>query len=189
MRIVKIKPYIIQITVVLLLILIANYMGYKTALKRQRDIQRVLDIGYLQQALIAYKADFGHYPLSSEGGKIIACRGIDTKPERDSRGNVVNNGFKKANILNLVPCQWGEDALLDALDLNYPAYLSLIPKDPAADRGFTYVYRSDGNGFVLLAHLELTEQKDYSKTVLEKKITCGSYYCNMMRAQGGEIAL
>lgn len=179
------KSDIAKILIVFALVFLANYWGFVSAFKRERDNRRILNIGDLETGLKRYYSEFGYYPASDGEGRIVACRGPYTNFEKTAEGVVVAKpGFDKAKLINLVPCQWGKDALLDAMDVNYPAYINTIPEDPRSAKGFSYKYISDGVSFRILASLELKESDNYSKKIKKEKIKCGVKYCNFERHAG-----
>jgi hypothetical protein len=157
------------------------------SLKRERDTKRILDLGNIESGLEKYRAEFGFYPLSSEKGLMVACNGPKTTIAKDKSGGPIVLTSKKPVYVNLVECDWGKDPLGDALDLNYPAYLSVLPQDPLNNQGVTYLYKSDGKSYLLLASLELKEEKDFNKVILTKKIMCGTKYCNFGRGNIVEL--
>jgi hypothetical protein len=179
-RLIKHKD-ILVIFFIFLLVFLANLQGFITSLKRERDTQRILDLGNLEKGLEKYKEDFGFYPLSSDDHHIVACVGLDTKIATDKNGMALTTSFRKPKYVGLVACRWGQDPLGDALDLSYPAYLGTIPADPHINKGDTYFYVSDGTTYSIFASLELRGEKDFSKTILKKKIKCGKRYCNFGR--------
>ena len=166
---------------VFLVVLFANYIGFTASLKRERDSRRILDLGSIEVSLKKYIEEFGSYPLSSDDGLMVACHGSNTGVAVDKNGNAIPSTFKKSHYVNLVECGWGKDPLGDAMDLNYPPYLSPLPADPLQKKGMSYLYTSDGNTYTILATLELKEEKDFDKKILSKKIKCGKKYCNFGR--------
>lgn len=179
-RLIKYKEILIVVSV-FAFVLVANFIGFNTSLKRQRDIQRILDIGKIESGLKLYKEDFGEYPLSSDDGRIMACPGPETGVEMDETGKPKASLFKKPKLVGLIPCQWGKDSLLDASDINYPPYIDGIPTDPLQNKGLIYLYKSGGQGYQLLAHLELKEHKEFDILILRRKVKCGKEYCNFGR--------
>jgi len=175
------KKDIVILFCIFLLVLISNFVGFTTSLKRQRDIQRILDIGKIESGLNKYKIEYGEYPLSDNEGQMLACPGPKTGVELDETGKPKASLFKKPKMVNLIPCVWGKDSLLDASDINYPAYIDKLPADPLQDKGYKYVYKSNGKGYEILGHLELREHKEFDKLILNMKILCGKPYCNFGR--------
>jgi type II secretory pathway pseudopilin PulG len=176
-----VKKDIVVILFVFFLVFLSNYVGFSNSLKRQRDIQRILDIGKIESGLRSYRSEYGAYPLSTDDGRILACPGPNTKYVTDETGKPVVTTFKKSKLKNLIPCEWGKDSLWDATDINYPAYIDGLPKDPMGEKGYKYIYRSDGNGFEIYGHLELREHKEFDNLILKKNIDCGKVTCNFGR--------
>jgi len=113
-----------RIFLIFLAVFLASLWGFNEAKKRERDVQRNSDISEIAKALEAYRADYGFYPASSPEGEIIACSdGEKVQVLTDEKGlPVIQEGFKKPKVTNLVPCRWGQDKLQDVSDPNYPPY-------------------------------------------------------------------
>lgn len=165
------KNEVIGIAVVLLAVALASWGNFKLSLRRARDVQRKNDIRLVADSLLRYSEDFGAFPLS-EGGKIVACKGPETKI--DSRGI----------IRNLVPCEWGKDALADVFDPAYPPYVSTLPLDPQSPQG-GYLYFSSGRRFQLFAALEGSDEAEYDQAVVKRGLLCGGRICNFGLGYGG----
>ena len=178
------KLQIRALLIILVLIILANLAGFRASFQRERNIQRVLDLGALQVGLAKYKGEFGFYPASSSDGKIVACWGPYTDYEKDNDGKRTETAFRKNKLINLADCEWGKDALLDVMDINYPAYLSVIPADPQADKGMSYLYYSNGEDYQLFASFENKEPGEYSSEIAKRKLNCGKRYCNFGRTSG-----
>lgn len=180
------KNEVVGVSVILLLIIIASLYNFRLALRRARDAQRKADLGAIVNGLDKYNTDFGVFPLASSHGKLKAClsEGMsleDLKEELKAAVDEPGAFFEK-----LTPCEWGRDALRDVLDSDYPAYLKMIPIDPKADLGFSYIYLSNGKRFQLYAYLEGGEAEDgYRQEIVARKIFCGTQICNYGRAFGG----
>jgi type II secretory pathway pseudopilin PulG len=172
------------LVVIVLIVVFANLVGFRASFQRERNIQRVLDLGAIQVGLAKYKSEHGYYPLSSTDGKIIACRGDNTGFEKDEQGRVKESSFKKPKLINLIECQWGKDPLGYAMDLNYPAYLSIIPADPASNKGIDYLYFSDGGNYQIYASFENKEPTEYNPDIAKLKLRCGKAVCNFGRSSG-----
>lgn len=178
----------LRVFLVFLLVLVVSFYGFSEAKKRERDVKRNADISLVAQALEAYRQAFGYYPEVSDDGRIIACAGEDTKVLKDQNGlGVREPGAVRDKLVNLVPCDWGKDALRDALDGNYPAFLEIIPQDPLSDKGYSYRYEfKDGKYYVYVSY-ETRRMPDYNKNILLQKIKCGIVFCNAARSNGVEI--
>lgn len=175
------KGEIKGIIIIFVFTLLANYWGFKTSFMRERDIQRVLDMGSIESGLIKYFSEYGEYPLSNSEGQIVACLGPKTGVKEEANVPVVNPGYKKPILVNLIPCTWGVDSLWDASDINYPAYISKLPSDPLSQKGIQYQYFSDGKTFRIYSHLELKSTTGYDENIILKKINCGKKICNFGR--------
>jgi hypothetical protein len=179
------KKEIIGIFAILVFIAIVTYLNILISYRNDRDVRRNLDITAISVGVEKYFKEYGVYPLSAPDGKILACKGELTGTLRDENGiAVINEGTKKAMIKGYVPCRWGEDALQDVSDLNYPKYLDVIPADPQSARGMNYFYVSDGRSYKILTSYEGKSLKDYSQSVLKMNINCGIRKCNAGRTQG-----
>ena len=158
---------------------VATYFGVRSSNIRERDVQRNLDVSAIAGGINKYHKDYITYPLSSEAGKIIACRGEETKIVKDKSGEAeYRKGATKPILEGLVECEWAQDSLLDINDTNYPHYLGLIPKDPLAQKGTSYLYVSDGNGFWIYGAFEGKTQKEYDEAIKDMGLICGSKICN-----------
>jgi len=170
------KKETVWIAVIFIFLLIASYIGYSDAKKRERDITRRLDFGNTVTAIEAYKRDFDSYPLSDDGGRLIACIGEGTDYLRDKNGNFVVSKTGKQIRADLVACEWGKDPLMEDM------YLEILPKDTQSGDGVIYIYVSDGENFQLFGSYETKEMPDYSESLKEQKRECGTRICNFGRA-------
>ncbi|HJX46149.1 MAG TPA: hypothetical protein VJ399_03225 [Patescibacteria group bacterium] len=170
--------HVASIFIILLIIVLANFINFRISERKARDNQRNLDVSAIAQGLESYKADYGLYPLSSSEGKIIACKGPDTR--RENPFEIPKN--KKPKLINLIPCEWGKDSLMDVTDINYPHYLSLIPKDPEESMGASYRYISDGISYQILGAFEGKDLIEYNKAILRRNVGCGIRICNFGKA-------
>ncbi|MBI2065889.1 hypothetical protein HYT60_00040 [Candidatus Woesebacteria bacterium] len=141
-------------------IVLASLANFKVSLRRARDVQRKSDVRSVTDALVKYSEDFGPFPLS-EDGKIVACKGPETKVD------------EKGRITGLIACGWGEDALVDKL-----------PQDPLFEKGFRYLYLSNGKRFQLYASLEGTDEPEYDPKIIVRKLSCGEFICNFGLSYG-----
>lgn len=165
------KNELLAIVIILAAITAASLSNFRISLRRARDTQRKNDIGTLTDALVRYGGDFGSFPISQDG-KIVACRGPETKID------------KKGRITNLVACEWGKDSLADISNPPYPAYISTLPADPETEKGPRYIYFSNGRRFQFYASLEGADEAEYDGKILARKISCGSRICNFGLAYG-----
>ncbi len=135
--------------------------------RKARDAQRKSDIRRIYDGLMAYQNDFSRFPQAIDG-KIAAC------DPRKVQKDVIEYG----------PCQWGEDALGDALDPDYPFYVANLPRDPKWDEGATYLYISDGKNFQIYAALEGEDEDEYDAAIVARNLDCGGKICNFGRSDG-----
>lgn len=176
---------VLKLFLIFFVVFAASFFGFQESLKRERDQRRSEDIGNIARALEAYKIAFGYYPESSEDGRIVACAGNNTRVLRDKTGVGIRElGALRDKIVNMVPCDWGQDSLGDPLDDNYPPFLEKIPQDPLANKGLSYKYSfNDGRYFIYTAY-ETKKMPDYSKSILDQRIKCGVHFCNSARTNG-----
>lgn len=112
---------------------------------KTRDAQRKADANLMARAINNYYNDHKSY-IPSKDGKMVAC------------------GFEGGEV-----CEWGGGPIIDADGV---VYLKNIPVEPFSDKGWKYVYESDGKSFRIYARLE--REKKYDLT-----IGCGSrVQCN-----------
>ena len=166
---------------VLVFIFLVSYVSYLASLRRSRDIERNYDISNLSAAVVKYEADFGFYPPSTDNGEILACYIKDKNIDYGkAKRLLIKDKMAHFNFLkeNSRVCDWGADSLNDLADLNYPAYITLIPKDPKHDKGRRYFYKSDGNTFELYASYEGKSVESFNQKIVSKNIVCGSAVCN-----------
>ena len=175
------------ILIILILIVLVTLFNFQISKKNERDKIRNLDVTNIAKGLEKYRVDYGYYPKSDSEGKIIACKGDETVIQKVNGKPVYRTGAKKPILLNLIPCNWGEDSLYDVTDINYPHYLDLIPADPQFDSGVSYKYESDGSGYKIYVSYEGKTTMDYRKSIKEKKILCGRRFCNAGRMNGVKI--
>ncbi len=146
-------------------IVLASLNNFKVSLRRARDVQRKSDIRAVSDALERYSGDFGAFPLS-EDGKIVACRGPETKID------------EKGRISGLTFCEWGKDALADISDPSYPPYKDKLPQDPFFEKGFAYIYLASASHFQLYASLEGADEPEYDPRIVARNLSCGGDICN-----------
>lgn len=167
------KSEIKAVVVILLGIFVLSLFNFRVSLRRARDSQRKSDNNTIYVGLSGYFDDFGHFPFSSPDGKIIACKGPDTKLDP-----VTNT------VINLIPCEWGEDSLRDVMDLSYPEYVKTLPADVQFKKGAYYLYISNGSRFQLYAALEGKTEAEYDPKIVARGLKCGSRICNFGKASG-----
>lgn len=159
------KPFskfeLISIGIILFVLFIISVPNFAVAWQRSRDVTRKDDLGFMLKALDSFKNNSNSFPLSTDDGEIIACFRDGEDPEYDDMGN----------IINFVPCRWGEVSFLGAL-----------PNDPQEDKGMTYFYISNGRRYQIFGSLERTDQDEYDPKVVARKISCGARICNFGRA-------
>ena len=165
------RQELFAVILILGVIVVASLTNFKVSLRRSRDVQRKNDVRSVTDALVKYSEDFGPFPLS-EDGKIVACRGPETKVD------------EKGRITGLVACEWGEDALADVSDPSYPPYKEKLPQDPLFKKGFRYLYLSSGRHFQLYASLEGTDEPEYDAKIIARKLSCGDFICNFGLSYG-----
>lgn len=175
------KNELIATSIILILIALVSFRNFQISLRRARDAQRKADIGSISNGIHKYSEDFGFFPPSSEDGRIIACK----RDEKISLEDVDEN-LPLEEKLKIVfrPCNWGEDPLRDATDLEYPAYIDKLPVDPNFDEGRTYRYISNLKRFQLYASLEGEDEAEYDVEIVERGLSCGEYICNFGRSSG-----
>lgn len=166
------KIEIFGIVVILLIVFVASFFNFRVALRRARDVQRKNDLSTLQKGLDNYLNDFRSFPLSSNQGEIVACKGPQTSFDE----------IQKV-WLNLEPCVWGKDALADFSDPGYPAYIPLLPRDPEHSNGIDYRYISNGRRYQIYIYLEgETDEAEYDPVIVSRNIACGIKNCNYGKA-------
>lgn len=150
---------------ILIFVFAVSFSNLRVSLRRARDVQRKNDIRLVSDSLVRYQTDFGSFPLSQDG-KIVACKGPDTK--KDARGIIT--GF--------IPCEWRLDSLKDVFDESYPPYVTTLPDDPNYQKGIDYIYFSDGQLFQIYAALEGKDEAEYDTKIVARGIICGAQICN-----------
>lgn len=175
------KNDLVLIGFIFLFTFLANYIGYKQAKIRERDITRLNHLGLIANSLEAYKRDYDNYPQSSKDGKIKACIDENTGYILLSDGSFATSKAGKAIRTNLVECDYGKDPLMDKI------YLDLIPEDPKSDEGRNFVYYSNGSDYMLLGSYEAREQADYREDLRFFGLMCGNEFCNVVKLSSGAI--
>lgn len=130
---------------VLLVVLGVSVVQVRIGEAKTRDAQRKADANLVSRAISAYFGDHRVYP-ASDNGRIVAC------------------GFEGEEV-----CEWGGGPVIDADGV---VYLQKIPVEPFSNRGWKYVYESDGKNFRIYAKLEREKKVDLT-------IECGNHVeCN-----------
>ncbi|HJZ05132.1 hypothetical protein A2634_03590 [Candidatus Amesbacteria bacterium RIFCSPHIGHO2_01_FULL_48_32] len=136
---------IVFVGVVLTIVLGVSVFQLKIGEMKTRDAQRKADVELVARAMERYYADYGQYPIGSEG-KIVSC---------GDRG--------------LATCEWGEGSMVDGDNV---VYLKKLPVDPLAFRGWEYTYETGGEGQKFRIYVGLEYGRDPgAKTGLTKE--CG----------------
>ncbi len=165
------KKELLSVLLIFSGIILISLNNFRISLRRARDVQRKNDLRIVADGLVKYASDFASFPVSQEG-KIVACRGPETKID------------KKGNISGLVFCEWGKDSLRDIFDPDYPAYIEVLPKDPLSEKGYQYLYFSDGERFQIYASLEGTDEAEYDSKIVARNLKCGVGICNFGLSYG-----
>ncbi len=124
----KRKEFVATVVMILLVVGISYYQ-LKICEMKSRDSQRRADTELVARALNGYFKQNGIYPASKDG-KIVSC---------GSRGTGI--------------CDWGDSQLVDSDQI---VYVRAMPKDPDAQKGYSYVYEvsEDRKKFRIYARLE-----------------------------------
>jgi type II secretory pathway pseudopilin PulG len=178
------KDEIIIISLILLFLASVSFFNFKTALRRARDAQRRADVSSVANALEKFHKDYGKFPLSSEDGKIKAC-----KPENfDDLVNKLNEdqSFSFSDYLsNLKACEWGKDSLASLIDEKKEPYLQSLPRDPHYEDAITYYYLSNGNRYQIYTYLEGEEDAlGYDEATVGRNLACGNEICSFGKSFG-----
>lgn len=172
------KEELIGVTVIFLLLFVISIPNFVLSIRRSRDQNRRDDIGGLAHGLEEYYADFGVFPKSNSDGEMIACKKPEDTVLVDEKGRLV---------VDLVPCIWGRDALIDLTPGNNKVYIKALPVDPKHDKGFKYIYLSDGYRYQVLSALESADEASYDATIFARKIMCGTRVCNMGKSYNSPL--
>jgi len=167
------KNELIGLLAIFLILIVISAPNFLLSLRRARDQVRRDDMGAFQHAMDEYHADFGEFPKSSPDGKLVACKSPNDKAEIDKNGRV---------LVNLVPCEWGYDSLVDLTPGSNKVYLKVIPGDPQAKNKIQYTYSSDGGRYQILASLEGSDEPEYDLKIAKRGVLCGMRVCNIGRS-------
>lgn len=172
------KEELIGVSIIFFLLLIITIPNFVLSIRRSRDQNRRDDIGGLSHGLEEYYADFGVFPKSNAQGEMIACAKPGDKILVDEKGRL---------IADIVPCVWGRDALVDLTPGSNKVYIKALPVDPKHDKGFKYIYLSDGYRYQVLSALESADEASYDATIFARKIMCGTRVCNMGKSYNAPL--
>jgi len=165
------KKEIKMISSILFFIFIISFFNFRISIRRARDNQRKNDLGTLQSALEKFNNLTGTFPLSSEDGKIVACKGHDTYFDKE-----------KLTWVNVKPCDWGKDVLQDYSDSESPILMNPIPIDPKNLEGISFLYFSNGKRYQLYSYLEDQDDVEVNLPIKSRNLNCGNVVCNYGRA-------
>jgi type II secretory pathway pseudopilin PulG len=173
----EVKPFtkneIFGLGAVFLILIGVSTPNFIASIKRARDQVRRDDMAAIEVAMSMYLKDFGSLPSSSPDGRIMACKKPGDKVEVDSKGRL---------LVNLIPCKWGRDSIIDLTPGSTKVYLDKIPQDPDTKKGVTYVYFSDGKRYQIFTSFEVRKQAEYDLRVVARNIACGTRICNVGRS-------
>ncbi len=167
------KNELFGLGVVFLVLIGVSTPNFIASIKRARDQVRRDDMAALEGAMAEYLKDFGSLPVSSPDGKIMACKKPGDAVEIDSKGRL---------LVNLIPCEWGRDSIVDLTPGSAKVYLDKIPQDPDTKKGVAYVYLSDGKRYQIFTSFEVKAQAEYDPKIVIRNISCGTRICNVGRA-------
>jgi len=168
------KTEIIFLVVIFLVLAAISVPDFITSIAKARDQARKDDLGSMFYILDNYFQDFGKFPMSTPDGRIIACKNSNEQVQIDKKG---------ALLVNLIPCEWGIDPIVDLTPESNKIYVSPLPRDPNfPQKDVKYMYFSNGRTFQMYVHLESTDWDEYDPKIVARKIMCGSEICNAGRA-------
>lgn len=171
------KTELSALAVIFLVLVAVSVPNFIISLRRSRDQVRRDDLGTLQRALDDYHSDFGEYPISSQSA-MLACKKPEDSVSVDKKGRL---------IVNLIPCRWGQDALVDLTPGSTKIYDKVLPGDPNLDKGRSYAYFSDGSIYQIFASFEGKDEAEYDQKLVNRNIMCGTSVCNVGRSMGCSI--
>lgn len=167
------KKEILGVGIILIILIAVSVPNFLISLARARDAQRINDVSAVYYALAPYQGVMSSYPLSTSDGKIIGCKGQDTKYDE-----------KLKTWLNLRICEWGVDGLTNLVNPSSGPFISTLPQDSRSKDGYSYNYISNGRRFQIYATLERKDQDQYSLIIEKRGLKCGSRICNFGKASG-----
>jgi type II secretory pathway pseudopilin PulG len=159
------KSELVSIIVIFLILIVVSAPNFALSLRRARDQIRRDDIGNIQAAIDSYYSDYGMFPISDNEGRIVACRDMVNKLEISQR-----------------PCVWGTDTWVNLTPGVDKVYMRVLPGDPYAKKGISYVYFSDGSRYQLFGSLESIDEPGYDEKLAAREVKCGNKVCNVGRA-------
>lgn len=171
------KEELFSVLLIFAVLISVSVPNFVSSLRRARNQTRKDDMGMLSKVVDKYKSDFGSYPLSTDDGRFLACLKPGSKVEVAKDGRL---------IADLIPCEWGKDALIDLTPGSTKVYVQQLPADPHADEGVSYLYYSDGSRFQIFAALEGTDDAEYDTSIINRQLSCGGSTCNLGRGYGCE---
>ncbi len=170
------KSELIALFIIFIVLIAISAPNFATSIVKSRDQARKDDLGSIFGALSNYYQDFGQFPKSSLDGKIVACKSNNEEPKFDTKGRL---------IVNLIPCEWGKDSIVDLTPGSSKIYVSPLPRDPDfLTRGTTYMYFSDGVRYQIYGSLENHDWDEYDTNIIARNIMCGKKICNFGRSMG-----
>ncbi len=172
------KSELIGLFLISLVLIAVSAPNFVASIRRARDQVRRDDMGAIQTGLSEYINDFGSFPVGSPNGRIMACKDPGDKVEVDAKGRL---------IVNLIPCEWGRDSILDLTPDSRKVYLDKIPGDPDTKKGVNYVYFSDGKRYQIFSSFEVEGQAEIDPRITARNISCGERICNVGRSYGSPI--
>lgn len=148
--------------IVIIFIVLFSIIGFnmKISLRKGRDNTRKNDLSVLQKALDTFQQKYHLFPPSING-KIGGCFGPDTTLDP-----------KTDKPVDLIACEWGKDSF---------EKISTLPRDPNYQKGASYLYLSDTERYQIYVSLEDKNEAEYSETVFNKSLQCGTVICNYGR--------
>ena len=168
------KSELISVVIIFTVLAAISIPNFILSLTKSRDQSRKDDLGTMVSALDNYYTDFGEFPKSSPDGKIVACKKPEDQVKVDIKGHV---------IVNLIPCEWGKDSIVDFTPGSTKVYIAQIPRDPDyLTRGSSYLYFSNGIRYQLYASLESHDWDEYDPKIEARHLLCGTKICNIGRS-------
>lgn len=167
------KPDFKAVVIIFLILIAISIPNFALSIVRARDQVRRDDLGAFENGLGDYFIDFGVFPLSTPDGKIIACKRPDEVPTPNPKG-----GY----MVNLIPCEFGKDKLVDFTPQSNKIYMPTIPQDPNKNKGASYAYFSNGARYQIYVSQEGKDQIEYNKKIIARNLKCGNKICNTGRS-------
>lgn len=168
------KNEVLGLIIIFLVLIAISVPNFVLSLRRARDQVRRDDLGALEKAFGEYMSDFRQFPPAAPDGRILDCL---------YPGEKVTVGKKGILNVNLRPCDWGKDAFVDITPGSTKVYMSILPRDPNFNKGFTYLYFTDGARFQIYAYMEgSSDEADYDPTIVARNLKCGVNVCNVGRS-------